>query len=302
MGIFNTKVALLGVAILFACASSVFAFAVYGAIGAKYAALGREAGPLGAPMSDEADAPGGGRFNNFRNGAIYWHPTIGAFAVWGAIEDKWTSLGRVGYGYPITDETVTPDRRGRFNHFRQINLPGRPESSIYWTPQTGAHAVYGAIRQKWASMGWERGALGYPISDEYQDGQYRRSDFEGGSIRWTAQGGAVTIPKARAGCTIYEHRDYGGASLRFGDFDRIRMVNGESVGCTTNGHSAGCESILYKPSWNDKVSSFQVGGGCTITLWKHINSGEPHFRSNRSYSYVGGAWNDQASEALCSCQ
>lgn len=171
--------------------TSASAFAVYGAIGDKYNQLGKDRSPVGAPLSDEADAPYGGRFNNFRWGAIYWHPTIGAHAVWGAIFGKWNELGRVGYGYPITDETGTPDGRGRYNHFRALQINGKPEASIYWTPQTGAHAVYGAIRAKWAEQGWERGRLGYPVSDEYQDGNGRRSDFEWGSIRWTAAGGAV---------------------------------------------------------------------------------------------------------------
>lgn len=169
------------------------AYAVYGAIGDKYNALGGPGGVLGQPRSDEADAPHGGRFNDFEHGSIYWHPSIGAYAVWGAIRGKWWEVGGVNYGYPITDELPTPDGRGRFNHFRAIHLPGQPEASIYWTPQTGAHAVYGAIRQRWAEMGWERSELGYPTSSEHQDGQYRRVNFENGYIRWTAAGGPEVI-------------------------------------------------------------------------------------------------------------
>jgi uncharacterized protein with LGFP repeats len=44
--------------------SAVLGFAVYGAIGDKYKKLGGAGGVLGAPASDEADAPFGGRFNN----------------------------------------------------------------------------------------------------------------------------------------------------------------------------------------------------------------------------------------------
>lgn len=32
------------------------------------------------------------------------------------------------------------------------------------------HEVHGAIRDKWASLGYERGLLGYPISDEMNEG------------------------------------------------------------------------------------------------------------------------------------
>ncbi len=174
-----------------ACPEKAHGFEVYGEIGKKYEALGREAGPLGAPLSDESPAPFGGRFNKFANGYIYWHPQTGAHAVWGDIAQKWSSLGKTKFGYPTTDEMTTPDGTGRFNHFRQVNLPGAPETSIYWTPETGAWGVYGQIRKAWASQGWERGSLGYPTSDEYQQGGYRRSNFQGGYIIWSPDGGAV---------------------------------------------------------------------------------------------------------------
>src|SRR5262245_45376855 len=99
----------LGSLLTFIMTSVAFGFAVYGAIGEKYTKLGGERGPLGAPLSDEAPAPYGGRFNNFQNGFIYWHPQTGAFAVWGAIGEKWNEFGRVKFGYPITDEIATPD-------------------------------------------------------------------------------------------------------------------------------------------------------------------------------------------------
>lgn len=162
----------------------------YGAIGDKYAALGAAGGPLGAPSGSEADAPHGGRCHQFRQGTICWHPQIGeAFGVWGLIHAKWASIGRTEFGYPITDERSTSDGRGRYNHFRGMQYPGRPESSIFWTPQTGAHAIYGAIRDAWAAQGWERGPLGYPASDEHQDGKYRRVNFERGYIRWAPDTG-----------------------------------------------------------------------------------------------------------------
>jgi hypothetical protein len=28
----------------------------------------------------------------------------------------------------------------------------------------------------------------------------------------------------------------------------MKMVRGESLGCTTNGHGGGCESTIYNPS------------------------------------------------------
>jgi LGFP repeat len=177
---------------------AVFGQRVYGKIGEKYNALGGPAGPLGRAMSDEADAPFGGRFNAFQNGYIYWSPKIGtAYAVFGAIGAKWNQSGRVEFGYPITDETPTPDGRGRFNHFRAIQVPGQPESSIYWTPESGAFLVYGEIRKAWAAAGWER-SIGFPTSDEFQWGKYRRSNFERGYITWAGDEGTRLVHSGEA--------------------------------------------------------------------------------------------------------
>lgn len=162
----------------------------YGSIGVKYAGLGGPRGALGAPVSGEADAPHGGRCQQFQSGMICWHPEIGeAFGVWGAIYSKWAAAGGVEFGYPVIDERVTSDGRGRYVHVRGVQYPDRPEASIFWTPQTGAHTIYGAIRDAWAKQGWERGPLGYPISDEYQSNTFRRVNFEGGYIRWAPDTG-----------------------------------------------------------------------------------------------------------------
>jgi len=166
------------------------------AIDDKYFALGGPGGFLGNPVdagagSIEMDtADGRGRTRDFEGGSIYFKPQTGAHEVHGDIRIKWAQLGGVrGFlGFPVTDELGTPDGRGRFNHFEG--------GSIYWTPQTHAHEVHGAIKEKWASMGFERSRLGYPISDEKKtsDGHGRFSDFEGGRIFWTPEGGAVVKP------------------------------------------------------------------------------------------------------------
>jgi len=65
--------------------------------------------------------------------------------------------------------------------------------SIYWRPDLPAHEVHGRIRDAWAAAGWELGELGYPISDEYADGDGRRSDFEHGYIHWSATDNSTTV-------------------------------------------------------------------------------------------------------------
>ncbi|WP_051166297.1 nucleoside hydrolase [Amycolatopsis orientalis] len=170
------------------------AHAIYGAIRAKWVALGSERSPLGYPVTDETGTPDGkGRYNHFSRadgGSIYWTATTGAQAIYGAIRAKWASMGweRSVLGYPTTDETGTPDGTGRYNHFT-----GTGGASIYWTPTTGAQAIYGAIRARWASMGWERSFLGYPTSSEYGIPGGRRNDFQHGWISWNASNGATTV-------------------------------------------------------------------------------------------------------------
>ena len=160
---------------------------VLGAIQGEWAALGWERSALGYPITDESAAADGiGRFNDFQEGSIYFSPKSGAHEVNGNIRIEWLAIGDVNsaIGYPITDETGTPDGVGRFNHFQN--------GSIYWTPSTGAHYVGGAIGGHWASLGFERSALGYPTSDEYAVAGGRRSDFQHGSLLWNAATGAVT--------------------------------------------------------------------------------------------------------------
>ncbi|MCI5157221.1 MAG: hypothetical protein D3906_02080 [Candidatus Electrothrix sp. AUS1_2] len=157
------------------------AFEVHGAIWSKYNALGKEKSFLGLPETDELTTPDTkGRYNHFQGGSIYWHPETGAHEVHGAIRERWEKLGweKSVLGYPITDESTTPDKTGRYNHFQH--------GSIYWSPQTGAHEVHGAIRERWEKLGWEKSSLGYPVTDELtaSDTKGRYNHFQGGSIYW----------------------------------------------------------------------------------------------------------------------
>ena len=164
------------------------AHSVQGTIRAKWAALGWESG-LGYPTTDESTAPDGvGRYNHFSSDtSIYWTPNTGAWSIGGAIRAKWAAYGwETGLGYPTTDENTTPDGIGRYNHFTK-------GASIYWTPSTGPAAIFGAIRDRWASLGWERSALGYPTTDEYSVTGGRRNDFQHGAITWYSSNGTTQV-------------------------------------------------------------------------------------------------------------
>jgi len=160
------------------------------AINEKYQQLGREHGVLGPARTDLTQCPDGlGFFVHYHNGSIYWSPRTNAHEVHGAVRAKWASLGweRSFLGYPETDESPTPDGVGRFNHFQG--------GSIYWTGGTGAHEVHGAIRNRWASLGWERSFLGYPITDETPgpNDTGRFNYFQHGMLYWFPCTGAQEL-------------------------------------------------------------------------------------------------------------
>jgi len=159
---------------------------VRGAIRATWGSLGWESGVLGFPLTRELGTPDGrGRFNAFERGSVYWTPATGAREVRGAIRDQWASQGweRSFMGYPVTNELSTPTKPGRFNLFER--------GSIYWSTATGAHSIGGAIRDRWAGLGWENSSLGFPTTNEFAIPGGRAQNFECGSIEWTPAGGAV---------------------------------------------------------------------------------------------------------------
>jgi uncharacterized protein with LGFP repeats len=88
-------------------------------------------------------------------------------------------------GYPTTDVTVTPDRRGAYAYFQG--------GAVYWSPTTDAHVLRGAVLDAWARTGWEQGSLGYPTSDTRTVADGTRTDFERGFISVSAADGKATV-------------------------------------------------------------------------------------------------------------
>ena len=171
------------------------------AIQTKYEQLSSQ---LGANVSTDVIEVNAGIWKQtYTNGAIYYAKNSGACAVYGSIYKKYVSMGEEKslLGLPITDETGTPDRIGRFNHFQG--------GSIYWMPALGANAVSKVIRDEWERRGWERGILGYPISDttSVQLNTFK-NEFQGGSISWSQSTGYTVVPTQKNSApSISGHRE-----------------------------------------------------------------------------------------------
>lgn len=177
---------------------------VHGLIRDAYRRLGAERGPLGFPTTAETRAPDGqGAYNDFDGsggGTVTWRADLGAHGVWGEIRRAWLATGALSgpLGYPTSDELGSRDGVGRYETFRGPAGVG----SVHWSPATGAHAVYGLVRDRWVALGGEDGALGRPVTDELAAaGGGRYNDFVGpgtaaepkASVYWSPATGAHSV-------------------------------------------------------------------------------------------------------------
>lgn len=154
---------------------------VHGAILERFKVLNYEQGVLGYPVQGEFSTPHrSGAGQRFEKGMVYYSAGTGAHQIGGNILNKWAAIGYEDsvLGFPRSDELTTPNKRGKFNQFEH--------GLIYWTPNTGAHAVYGSILDEYAAQGYENSRLGFPTSDEFDlPGGGRQVYFENGCrIEW----------------------------------------------------------------------------------------------------------------------
>ncbi|WP_084483030.1 alpha/beta hydrolase-fold protein [Nocardia amikacinitolerans] len=145
-------------------------------------------GWLGECLTGEYQVAGGVA-QDFHGGRVFHSPESGAHAVGGMIGGGYQAAhGPAGpLGLPTGGERALPDGRGRFQPFQH--------GSLYWTPQTGAQVVRGAILDEWGAQGFERGPAGYPIAPEIKtpnkDGAVQA--FEGGPFYYSAKTGVHRV-------------------------------------------------------------------------------------------------------------
>ncbi|MGX9900951.1 LGFP repeat-containing protein [Arthrobacter sp. SA17] len=97
------------------------AHSVNGGIKARFDQQGAIGGYLAYPLENEVcGQPGGGCYQWFQGGLIFWSPTTGSQPIRGGMQAKYASMGwHLGYlGYPATPEVCSGESVCR--HFRAV--------------------------------------------------------------------------------------------------------------------------------------------------------------------------------------
>ncbi len=152
------------------------------AITAAWEKAGGDTSNLGAAEGDVYPV-GEGFAQDFAGGKIFFTPATGARTMYGAVLDKYESLGGPAgsdLGFPTSDEVpglAGPD--SRVSIFSAVDKP-----VIFWTPEHGAFVVRGAINAAWDKLGSSGGVLGVPVGDESYAGEAATQAFSGGQVSW----------------------------------------------------------------------------------------------------------------------
>jgi len=166
------------------------AFPVLGAIGTVYSAQNGASGWLGVPLLPEGcGLVGGGCWQQFAGGSVYWSPASGAHFVRGAILGSWAAVGweNSSYGYPTSDESCTTVPTSCTSTFQN--------GAITWTPTYGPVPTRPEVTAGWSAAGGAAGTWGAPSAAARcgltQSGCAQT--FSGGSVYWSPGSGAHLV-------------------------------------------------------------------------------------------------------------
>ncbi|MBT0567337.1 hypothetical protein [Williamsia sp. CHRR-6] len=166
----------------------------------KWGQYGFEGGFMKYPTTDEIPLGGlDGRRQEFQGTTLFYSIPTGTHNVQGAIRDKYRAIGAQtnALGFPVTDETVTPDGKGRFNNFQN--------GAIYWSATSGAFPIVDRVYKVWGDVRYERSRYGYPIGNfsSSDGGVTVDQSFQNGSIK-AAGPKTVQLSKFNEGTTPEE--------------------------------------------------------------------------------------------------
>ncbi len=235
------------------------------AITAAWETGGGEGGPLG-PRDGGVYPAGAGFGQKFAGGQIFFTPETGAHIVTGAILEKYESLGGPAdsdLGFPTIDEGP-----GRAANSRNSTFSAPDNPVIFWTPETGARVVRGAINSAWDALGGSAGVLGVPSEDETTNGDVLTQKFTGGEISWNrktrtfatvppelaGQLGAIDVPSDATSAINAARRAAGGALGPLGAEEGAQYA----IGADGVGQNYAGGKIFYSPETGANVVTGQV--------------------------------------------
>jgi uncharacterized protein with LGFP repeats len=64
--------------------------------------------------------------------------------------------------------------------------------AVYWSPESGAEPITGALYKAWGALGFERGALGLPTSAEIAEPLWIVQNFQHGTLNFDRENATVT--------------------------------------------------------------------------------------------------------------
>ena len=236
-----------------------------GAIRDLWAKTGFENGGLGYPTTDEIGGlKDGGVYQNYQGGAILYSPATGAHLSVGATRTAWAATGFENgpLGYPTTDEIGGLKNGGVYQNYQG--------GAIIWSPASGAHISVGAIRNAWASQGFETGPLGYPTSDVItglkDGGSYQM--YQGGAILYSPASGAhISIGAIR---DMWAQTGFEGGQLGYPTSD---VVSGLKDGGAYQNYQHG--AIMWSPATGAHVSVGAIRGEWAATGFENGRMGYP---------------------------
>jgi uncharacterized protein with LGFP repeats len=222
-----------------------------GAIERRYLTEAPLRASLGAPVGEEQYG-NGFSWQQYANGRLYWSPAAGVHLIRGGILTAYLAAGGPAVlGTPTTDEGVA-GQWGAFNHFTN-------NASIYWSAETGAQVVRGAVRARWMAMGAEW-ALGFPTGPEAYLSGAVRGRFTQGDIYWSEKTGAWEI----RGGIRQKWEDLGGLSaLGLPVTGEVYLPGGGARSTFSSGYSI---------VWGPTTGAHAIGSGA-LSTWTALGAG-----------------------------
>ncbi|MGY1804691.1 LGFP repeat-containing protein [Blastococcus sp. SYSU D00922] len=223
-------------------------------IGAYWAGLGREGGPLGYPVTDmNCTLVDSGCGQWFERGSIYWSPSTGSISLTGAVNGSYRAQGaeRSALRYPTAEMTCSG------TSCRQDFQGG----SMTWAADTGPRTTSGAIGALWRAQGGQASALDVANGDMICGlaGGGCSQRFKGGAIYWSPASGVHALTGAIGGIWLSEGAERGPLG-----YPITELV------CTAGGCSQDFQAGQL--AWTSTHGNRRVSGAIGM-LWRHLGAG-----------------------------